>query len=152
MLERFIGHHRTEIRAPYADIDHFANAFAGMTGPSTTTHPVAEVRHLVEHGVNGWDYILTINQDRFFPGSTQRNMQNRTFLRDVDLVTAEHGINVLAQTGFLGELQQELQGLIGDPVFRIIKEESGCPQREPFATLRIVREQLTEVKVAKLLV
>jgi hypothetical protein len=48
-------------------------------------------------------------------------VQDRTVFRDVDLLAAEHGVNALAQAGFIGELQEQLEGFVSDAVLRVIQ-------------------------------
>src|SRR5207344_1266017 len=45
-------------------------------------------------------------------------------LRDVDLLTVEHGVDARAQTRFLRQLQEELEGFVDDPVLRVIQIEA----------------------------
>ncbi len=50
-------------------------------------------------------------------------MQHRAVLRDVDLVPAEHRIDLLSQTRLLGQLDQQLQRLVVDAVLRIVEKD-----------------------------
>src|SRR5215471_6988221 len=52
MLEGLVGHHRPEVGAADADVDDVAYAFARVALPGAATNAIAEVRHLVEHGVD----------------------------------------------------------------------------------------------------
>ena len=74
--------------------------------------------------------------DRRAARRAQRDVQHRALLGDVDLVAAEHRLDALAQPGLLGQLQQQPQGLVGDPVLRIVEIDAGRLDREPLAALR----------------
>ena len=52
MLQRLVGHDRAEIRAADADVDHVADAPAGMTLPGAAAEPMGELRHPVQNGVD----------------------------------------------------------------------------------------------------
>ena len=56
-------------------------------------------------------------------GRAQGHVQDGAIFRDVDLLAAEHGVDPLAQAGFLGQLQQKLEGFVGDAVLRVIEVE-----------------------------
>ncbi len=66
----------------------------------------------------------------------------------VDRIAAEHGVDPVPQARFLGQLQQELQRLVRDPMLRVVKEQSGGLGREPLAASGVGGEQLPEVPVA----
>src|SRR5215831_9777182 len=51
MLEGLVGHHWPKVRAANINVDHVAYALASMALPGATTDAVAEVHHLVEHGI-----------------------------------------------------------------------------------------------------
>ena len=85
-------------------------------------------------------------------GSTPRAARagrcgGRPFLRDIDLLAAEHGVDARAQAGLLGEADEQRQCLIGDPVLRVVEIDARGFRRQPFAASRIAREQLTEMYV-----
>ena len=104
VLERLVGHHRPEVGTADADVDHVADAFAGVTLPCAAPDPVGEIGHLVQHGVNLGHDVLAVNDDRRRSRRAQGHVQNGTVLRDVDLVTPEHGVDSLAQAAFPGQL------------------------------------------------
>ena len=101
--------------------------------------------HLVEHGVDFGNDIHAVG-DRFVrPWSAQGDMQNGALLGDVDLVAREHGVDVLAQTGLLRKLDEQAHGLAGDSVLRVVEVQTHGLQREAFAALRILREELPKM-------
>ncbi len=50
----------------------------------------------------------------------------------------------------LGELGQQLQGLVGDPVLRVVEVEPGALGDQALPPFRIVGEELTKVPLADL--
>jgi len=74
-------------------------------------------------------------------------MQHRAIFRDVDLLAAKHRFDPGAQLGFLGELDQQPEGLVIDAVFGIIQEDAGSFRRHPVRALWIVNEECPQVAV-----
>ncbi len=82
----------------------------------------------------------------------QRGMQHGAILGDVDLVAAEHGVDAGAQAGLPGQLQQQPEGLVGDPVLGIVEIEAAGLQHHALAALGIVCEQRAQMQVLDVLV
>ena len=97
VLQRFIGHDRTQIGTADAYVDHVANALSGVPLPLSVANAVAEAGHSVQYTVNLRDHIVAIDEDGGTLWRSQRHMQNRSLLRDVDLLASEHGINARLQ-------------------------------------------------------
>ena len=74
-------------------------------------------------------------------------MEDGTFLRDVDLLAVEHAIDARAQTGLLGEADEQWQRLVSDPVLRVVQIDACRLRGQPFTASRIAREQFTEMYV-----
>ena len=64
VAERLVGHHRAEVGAADADVDHVADPLAGVAGPRSRTHPVGEVGHPVEHLVHLRHDVLAVHHQR----------------------------------------------------------------------------------------
>jgi len=79
-------------------------------------------------------------------------VQDGTLLGDVDLVALKHRVDARAQAGLLGELQQQRQGLIRDPVLRVVEEDANGLRRQALAAPRVVGEEPSEMQLADLLV
>ncbi len=135
VLERLVGHHRPEVRAADADVDDVADALAGVALPRAAAHAVGEARHLVEHGVDLGHDVLAVHDDRRPSRRAQSDVQDGALLRDVDLLAAEHGVDARAQTGLLGQLHKEREGLVGDPVLRVVEDR--CRRPRPSAARRV---------------
>ena len=124
MLQRLVGHHRPEVGAADADVDDVANAFAGVAFPGAAAHAVGEISHLVEHGVDLRHHVLAIDDDRCASRRAQGHVQDGAVFRDVDLLAPEHGVDPRAQSGFLRQLQEELEGFVGDAILRVVQIEA----------------------------
>ena len=75
-------------------------------------------------------------------------MQHGPILRDVDLLAAEHGVDVVPQPALLGQGHQKLDGLVGDAILGVIQEQAGGLQGHLLAALGIVGEEPAEVQLA----
>ena len=107
MLERFVGHDWPEVRSPDADIDHIADALAGMAFPDAAAQPIGKISHPVQNGVDLGDDVATVVHDRSPARCAQRDVKHSAVLRDVDLVASEHGVDTVPQPRFVGKLQQQ---------------------------------------------
>src|SRR5262245_55307550 len=96
VLQSLVGHHRPEVGAADTDVNDVANALAGMALPCASPASVGKVSHLVEHGVDCRDHVLTINHDGSAFWGTQSDMQDSPVFRDIDLLAPEHGIDALS--------------------------------------------------------
>ena len=79
-------------------------------------------------------------------------MQHRAILRDIDRVAAKHRLDALAQSGLLGELDQQPQRLVGDAVLGVVEIDPGALDREALPALGIIREELPQMQALSPLV
>ena len=150
MPQCLVRHHRPQVGPTDADIDDVANRLAGVALPFAAAHPVGEVSHLVEHGMDLRHDVFAIHDDGLPFGGAQGHVQDGPLFRDVDFVPAKHGIDAGPQAGFLRQLQQELERLIGDAVLRIVEVDADGLDRHPLPALGVVREELPEMQLADL--
>ena len=82
----------------------------------------------------------------------QRDMQDRAFFRNVDLIAAKHGVDPRTQPGFLGQLEQELHGFIRDAVLGVVQKDTRGLSRQSLSTLGIIREKTAQVRFVNFLI
>ena len=58
----------------------------------------------VEHGMHLGHHVLAVDDDGCPFGRAQGHVQHRPLLRDVDLLSAKHGVDARSQTRFLGQV------------------------------------------------
>ena len=75
ILKGFVGHNRTQIGAADANVDHLANALAGVSVPFTTSDAVREIRHPIEHGMHFGHDVVAIDYDGGISRRTQCNVE-----------------------------------------------------------------------------
>ena len=134
--ERLIGHDRPQIGTADADVDDVADPLAGVPGPGSAAHAIRKVRHPVEHGMNLRHDVLAIDQDRRAARCAQRHVEHGSFLRDVDLLPAEHGVDPAAQAAVLRQADEQRHRLIADPVLRVVEIDARGLRRQSFAASR----------------
>src|SRR5258708_39522215 len=106
MLQRLIGHERPEIRSADADVDHVADALARMTLPGAAAESTGEIRHPVQDGMDVGHHIPAVVNDGGTTRRAQGYVKHCAFLRDVDLVAPEHGVDAIPQPRLSGKLKQ----------------------------------------------
>jgi hypothetical protein len=120
MLECFVCHHRSEVGAPDPDVDNIANPLARVTLPCAAPDAVGEVGHFVEHHVHLAYDVITIYNDRCTFWRPESYVQDGSIFGDVNLLAPEHRVDPSVQAALPRQLKEQLKGLIGDPVFRVI--------------------------------
>ena len=123
-----------------------------MSFPFAAADAIREIRHLVEDGVDLGHDVLSIHQDGCALGRAQGHVQDGAFLREVDFVPAKHGVDLRPQARFLGQLDEECSGLVGDAIFGIIKEDARGLGRQPLSALWVLGEKLSQMEIANLFV
>ena len=122
-----------------------------MTGPDTAANPFRKSRHLVQYRVHFRHDVLAVHSNGRPFRSTQRDVKDRAVLSDIDLVAAEHGVDLVPQTAFVGQLQKKRNCLVGDAVFRIIQIEPGAFHNKAFAALVVLSKELSKMQITNLL-
>src|SRR5690349_19360696 len=116
MLERLVSHYRAEIRTADADVDEVPDGLARVAVPGAASDSLGESGHLVEHLMHLGHYVFAVHEDRRVSRRTQRQVKDSAVFCDVDFLAAKHRINSAAQIGLLGELKQQLEGLVRDAI------------------------------------
>ena len=75
-------------------------------------------------------------------------MKHGPVFGEVDFVAAEHGFDAITQFRFLGQADEELERVIGDPVLRVIQEQPDGFDRHSLAALRVIGEKFSEMQLA----
>ena len=89
--------------------------------------------------------VLAVHHDGCASRRPQRHVQHRAIFGDVDPVAAKHRIDSGAQPALLCKLDQQLQRLVVDSIFRIVQEDAGGLRRHAFAARRVICKQVSQV-------
>ena len=79
-------------------------------------------------------------------------MEHGPVLGGVDLVAPEHGLDVLFQVRLVGEVQEQMEGLVREAVLGIVQVEPRPFADHPLPAIRRPGEQLPQVQVLHFLV
>ena len=90
-------------------------------------------------------YVMTVDIDVFVLRRPQRDVEHGAILGRVDFIPAEHRIAPGGQSGFAGETDEQLNGLVRNAVLGIIQVQSGRLSCEPRPARRIVLEKVAQV-------
>src|SRR5215467_11130603 len=82
MLEGLVGHHRPEVRAANTNVDHVAYTLTSVSLPGAAMDAVAEVHHLVVHGVHLEHHVLAVDDNRCTSRCAQGHVQDSAVFRD----------------------------------------------------------------------
>ena len=145
VAQRLVRHDRPEIGTADPDVDDVADPFARGSGPCSTADAIGKVTHSVEHAVDVGDDVLAVDEDRRVTRCPQRDVEHGSLFRDVDLLALEHGVDAGAQTALFRESYEQRQGLVRDPVLRVVDVHARGLDRQPFTTFRILCEQVAEM-------
>ena len=148
VAQRLVGHDRPQIGAADADVDHVADRLAGVAGPAPAAHLYRERGHALQDIVHLRHHVLAVHEDFGVQRRAQGHVQDSPVLGDVDLVAAEHGVDVVLQAARLGQRQQQVDGLAGDAVLGVVEVQPGSLHDHQPAAFGIVGEQVTQVGVA----
>ena len=106
---------------------------------------LGKIGHLVQHGMNLGHHVFAVHDDGCPSRCAQGHVQNGAVFREIDFIAPEHGVDPRAQAGFLGQLQEELESLIGDAILRIIQKKACRFGRHALAAFGIAREKIPQM-------
>ncbi|MPM23084.1 hypothetical protein SDC9_69547 [bioreactor metagenome] len=145
-LERLVGHHRAEVGATDADVDHRTDRLAGDAAPLAGPHLAGEGVDLVQLGVHVGHDVLAVDDQRLPGRLAQRGVQHRTVLGDVDPVTAEHRVDPVGEVHLVGEVDQTGQDVPVEPVLGHVDEEVAGGEGEALGASRVLGEPGAHVR------
>ncbi len=150
IAQRLVCHHRPQVGAADANVDDVADALAGEAFPLAAAHTLRKVAHAVKHGVHLRHNILAVDVDMGVARGAQGDMQHGAVLGDVDLVAAEHGVDVGAQIGLFCQLHEQPHGFVGDAVLGVVEVDAQLVDHHAFAAPWINRKEVAQMNIAHL--
>ena len=125
------GHAGPEVGAADADVDDVADGLAAQTPPRAGADLVGEGGHLVEDLADaGHDVLAVALVDHGAAGEgAQRDVQDRAVLRLVDVLAAEHRLDLLLKAALAGERVEVGHRPVVDEVLGEVERPAGGPDR-----------------------
>ena len=145
--QSLVDHHRSEVGATDADVDHGPDLLAGDPGPLAGAHLVREGEHLVKDRVDVGDDILAVDHQLRVARQPQRGMQHRTVLGGVDVLASEHRVPATCHVRLLREAQQGRDDVVVDQVLRQVHVQIPSGVRETRGPVRVIGEGVAEPQV-----
>jgi hypothetical protein len=95
----------------------------------------------IENRVNlGYDVSPSTTIDAS-SGGAQGDVQDRSLLGDVDLVTSEHRLDPRSQARFLCQFDEQAKRVRCDAILGVVQEEAHILDRHPLAAREVASEQ-----------
>lgn len=111
-----------------ADVDNVGQLLAGKANPLAAADLFRKLLHVVQHAVDAVGPAHDVRAvDLHVPAADipQRGVVDGTVLGEVDLVAAEHGIALALDAGLLGQLDEQVERLVGQKVLAEVEEDVG---------------------------
>ena len=112
----------------------------------------AEPGHLLEHLVDLGHDVLPVEHDRRPARRPQCRVQHGPILGQVDPFASEHRVDPGPQAGFLRQAQEKIEGLVGNPILRIVEEDARRFRGQPLAAPGVVLEEAPQMDIPDSLV
>lgn len=115
-----------QIRTTNANVDNSSELLASETLPLATANLLRELLHVVQNGVDtvrAAHDVLAIDLHFHATNIAQSSVVDSTVLSEVDLVATEHSIALSLNASLLGELDEQLEGLVCQEVLAKVEED-----------------------------
>lgn len=117
-----------QVRATNTNVDDGINLLASVTLPLARADLVGELLHMGKDGADGLDRVGAIDVQPLnlalrSTHVTQTNVVDGTALSVIDLLTSEHLVAERLDIGLLGQLDEQVNGLISGQVLGEIEED-----------------------------
>ncbi|KAI6752010.1 hypothetical protein HG531_006706 [Fusarium graminearum] len=129
VLESFGDHDGAAIRTTDTNVDNGGELLAGVSLPLSTANLLRKLLHVLEDIVDAALCVHDINTLNLHVPTTnvsQGSVVDGAVLGEVDLLASKHGIALLLDTSLLGELDEEVEGLIVEEVLGKVEEDLGA--------------------------
>ena len=147
VTERFVGHHRSKIGPADADVDDVANPLAGVSFPLAAANAITKCGHLVQHGVDFRNDVLTIDHHARVCGRAKGGVQYRAIFGQVNLFSGKHRVDPPAKVPRLCQLNQQRDRFSRDSILRVVQIELRRFDRHRLSATRIIGKQPTQMNV-----
>mmetsp|Transcript_15193 Transcript_15193/g.63146 ORF Transcript_15193/g.63146 Transcript_15193/m.63146 type:complete len:322 (-) Transcript_15193:179-1144(-) len=121
VLEGGVHESGAQVRATDADDHDVLEGLAGGAAELAVAHALGEVLDLGEHVVHVRHDVAPVDLDDGVGRGAGRRVQHGAVLGHVDLLAAQHRVDLVAQLRLLGEREQEAHGLLGHVVAGVVQ-------------------------------
>lgn len=117
-----------QIRTTNTNVDNGCELLAGISLPLSTSNLLRKLLHVLKNLIDTTlcvHDINTINLHIPTANISQSSVVHGATLGEVDLLASKHGIALLLNASLLGELDEEIEGLICEEVLGEVEEDLG---------------------------
>jgi hypothetical protein len=108
------------------------------------------MRHFIQDRLDLWDDIHTVNEDRSTSRCTKGDMQSSTVLGYIYLFSPKHRVHPRVQSGLVRQLDEKLNRLVGDSIFRVIEVQARRLDCEAFTAVWILCKKVAKMEAPNL--
>ncbi|MNP07655.1 hypothetical protein D3C76_996870 [compost metagenome] len=112
-------------------------------------HIADQLGHLVQHAVHLGHHVDAVHQHLVADRPAQGGVQHRAALGGVDHLATEHRLDRIAQPRFLGQPDQQLQGVGTEQVLREVQQQAAGAEAEALEALGVVGEGLAQAETVQ---
>jgi hypothetical protein len=112
-----------------------------MSAPLAISDLADQRDHPIEHFMHVGHDIVAVEDYCRVPRRAKRHVEHRTSFSGVDLLSAEHRLDAVAQPALVGQSQEETDRVVGDAILRIVEVQAGAFGHQALAARGIVSEQ-----------
>ena len=117
-----------QIRTTNTNVDNGSQLLSSVSLPLSTSNLLRKLLHVVENIIDTTLSVHDINTFNLHIPTTnisESSVVNGAVLGKVDLFASKHGIALLLDASLLGELDEEIEGLICEEVLGEVEEDLG---------------------------
>ena len=118
-----VGAGDSQVGATNADVDDGVDLLATVTLPLAAADLLGELLHVLKHGVDVLNDALAIDMHGLVGDVAQSDMVDGPVFGEVDVLALEHGIAELLHLGFLGQFDQQGQGVLREEILRVVEKD-----------------------------
>lgn len=137
-LQGLGDHDGAKIRSTDTNVDNVLNLVASITLPGARTDLLSKSLHMLKDGVDLGDNVLAFRVDGGVGNVAEGDVEDGAVLSKVDVFAREHLGAHFLDAGLLGEVDEVLEGVLGDDVLGEVEEDG----RLCGGTLEVARELL----------
>lgn len=124
VLKRLSDHDRAQVGTTDTNVNDVGDSLASVTLPGTSSDGLGELLHVVQDALDLISTCLADAESGLIENVPEGDVEDGSTLGGVDVVTGEHLVSELLNSGLLGELQKSAEDFIVDQVLGEIEQDS----------------------------
>ena len=134
-------------RAADTDVHNVGDGLFGITAPQAFMNATDQFGHLVQDFMHLGHDVRAIDRELVGHRATQCRVQGRTAFGGVDDFAREQRFDCTLEVDFVGQIDQQRAGFVGDQVFRVVQEQPAAAQGEIFKTFGVAVKRVAHAEM-----